>query len=178
MSTESTFPFGPIQMLVLAFDRTGFKGDILPELKRLNEEGIVRLIDLLVVSKNEDGELDHLQVSDLSADEAEEFGAMVGALIGFGAGGEEEATRAAVAGASELADGHLFDDAELWYVGDAIPPGTTAAIALLEHRWAIPLRDKIVAADGVALADAWIHPADLIAAGVVAAQDGASIGVS
>ena len=77
-----------------------------------------------------------------------------------------------------MADGHLFDDAETWYVGDAIPAGTTAAIALLEHRWAIPLRDKIVAADGVALADAWIHPADLIAAGVVAAQDGASIGVS
>jgi hypothetical protein len=42
---------------------------------------------------------------------------------------------------------------------------------LIEHRWAIPLRDGIVAAGGFALADEWIHPADLVAAGVAAARE-------
>ena len=51
---------------------------------------------------------------------------------------------------------------EVWYVADAIPPGTSAAVAILEHRWAIPLRDAIEAAGGQALADAWLHPSDLV----------------
>ena len=64
----------------------------------------------------------------------------------------------------------MFDQDEVWYLADAIPNGTSAAIALIEHRWAIPLRDKIVRAGGVALADEWIHPSDLVAIGVAAAN--------
>jgi hypothetical protein len=50
---------------------------------------------------------------------------------------------------------------DVWYVADAIPQGASAAIALLEHRWAIPLRDAISRANGETLADAWVHPEDL-----------------
>ena len=53
----------------------------------------------------------------------------------------------------------------------AIPTGTTAAVALLEHRWAIPLRDGILDAGGVVLADEWIHARDLIAVGLAAADE-------
>jgi uncharacterized membrane protein len=162
--------FGPVQMLVVGFDTDEFTGKIREELKRLKDADVVRVIDLLAVRKSEDGELEILQESDLTKDEATEFGALIGALVGFGQGGEEEATIAAVAGAAELEDGHVFDDAEVWYLGDAIPPGSAAAIALLEHRWAIPLRDKIIEAGGVALADEWIHPRDLIAVGAMAEE--------
>jgi hypothetical protein len=55
-------------------------------------------------------------------------------------------------------------------VGDALADGSSAAVVLLEHRWAVPLRDAIVRAGGVALADAWIHPADLVAVGLQAAS--------
>jgi hypothetical protein len=41
----------------------------------------------------------------------------------------------------------------------------SAAVALIEHRWAIPLRDAIRRAGGVTTADAWVHPEDLVAAG-------------
>ena len=44
-------------------------------------------------------------------------------------------------------------------------------MALLEHRWAIPLRDGIRDAGGFQLADAWIHPADLVGIGLVAAEE-------
>jgi uncharacterized membrane protein len=175
MSTgEQTFPFGPVQMLVLGFDRDHFKGEILPELKRLGDEGVIRLLDLMVVAKHENGEIESLQISDLTTEQAEEFGAIIGALVGFGAGGEEEAYSAAIAGAEEAADGHIFDETEVWYLGDAIPEGTTAAVALIEHRWAIPLRDKILEAGGVPLAAEWIHPADLVAIGLAAAQKDAA----
>jgi hypothetical protein len=62
----------------------------------------------------------------------------------------------------------VFDDDAVWYLGDAIPDGTAAAVALLEHRWAIPLRDKIAQAGGLTLSDAWVHVADLVAAGALA----------
>ena len=166
----SKLPFGPVQMLVLEFDSDHLKGEILPELRRLKDANIVRLIDLLVVQKHEDGEIEAIQARDLTEDESMEFGALVGALVGFGAGGEEEAERAAVAGAAEVEGGHVFHDAEVFYLGDLIPNGATAAVALIEHLWAIPLRDKIVEAGGVALADEWIHPADLIAVGAVVGE--------
>jgi uncharacterized membrane protein len=168
--------FGPVQMLVLGFASDSLKGEILPELKRLRDADVVRLVDLLIVAKTDDGELVVVQSSDLSPDEATAFGAIAGALIGFGAGGEDEAAVGAIAGATALEDGHVFDESEAWDVADAIPKGTTAAIALLEHRWAIPLRDKIVEAGGIALADEWIHPADLIAIGALAGQNAAVTG--
>ena len=120
----------------------------------------------------------NLQASDLNQDEAEKFGAIVGALVGFGAGGEEEMESGALAGAQELEDGHLLDDQAVWYLSDAIPQGTAAAVALIEHRWAIPLRDKIAKAGGVTLADEWIHAADLIAVGLVRSSTGETAGAS
>jgi uncharacterized membrane protein len=161
--------FGPVQMLVLGFQDPAFTGEILPELTRLREADVIRLVDLLVVAKDADGAVAVLQTSDLDQDEAETFGALIGALIGLGTGDEEVAELAAVAGAAALEDGHVFDDREVWYVTDAIPEGTAAAIALIEHRWAIPLRDKVARAGGFALADEWIHPSDLIAIGAAAA---------
>jgi uncharacterized membrane protein len=161
-------PIGPVQILVVGFDEPNLTGEILPELKRLRELDIVRLIDLLVVQKDDAGELDVYRQTDLEHEEAVEFGALVGALIGLGTGTEEGIERGAEAGARALGDDHAFDDETAWYVADTIPNGTAAAIALIEHRWAIPLRDKIIDAGGSALADEWIHPADLVALGMVA----------
>lgn len=168
--SEPTTTFGPVQMLVLGFDRTKFDGKVAPELERLKEAGIVRLLDLLFVRKPEGGELEVIQTSDLTHDEAVGFGAMVGALVGMGTGDEEQTLAAAAAGAEALEDGHLLGDKEVWYVADAIPEGTSAAIALIEHLWAIPLRDKLIDAGGAVLADEWIHPLDLVAIGAAASQ--------
>jgi uncharacterized membrane protein len=166
--TDEGLTLGPVQMLIVGFEGDNFDGSIMEELDRLKEHDIVRLIDLMFVKKNEEGELETAHRSDLSPEEAEQFGAIVGALVGFGAEGEEGAEYGAVAGAAELEDGHVFDDDAVWYLGDAIPEGTAAAVALLEHRWAIPLRDKIAKAGGLTLSDAWVHVADLVAVGALA----------
>jgi uncharacterized membrane protein len=162
---------GPVQMLVVSFPEPKFKGAILPELHRLKEADIIRLVDLLVVAKDDEGNLAVVQESDLNQEEAMEFGAIAGALVGLGMGGEDEMSAGAALGAAALEDGHVFDDSEVWYVADAIPNGSTAAIALIEHRWAIPLRDKIMEAGGIAVADEWIHPQDLVAVGLKAAEE-------
>jgi uncharacterized membrane protein len=163
---------GPVQMLVLGFAEPNFTGKIAAELDRLREHEFVKIVDALVVNKDDDGNVTALEVTDLTQDEAMEMGAIAGALIGFGYGeGDDDAIEAgAELGAEAMEDGHLIPEEDAWYVADAIPNGSAAAIILLEHIWAIPLRDAIVDAGGIALADEWIHPKDLIAVGVAAAE--------
>ena len=162
---------GPVQMMVLGFAEPNFTGKIAAELDRLRQLEFIKIVDALVVNKDDEGNVVALQVSDLSPDEATEMGEIVGALIGFGYGDEETVEAGAELGAAAMEDGHLIPDEEVWYVADAIPNGSAAAIILLEHLWAIPLRDAIIGAGGIALADEWIHPSDLIAVGVAAAAE-------
>jgi uncharacterized membrane protein len=167
----NTREIGPVQILVLGFAEPNFTGAIAGELDRLRKLDFIRIVDALVVDKNDQGDITALQVSDLAPDEATQMGAVIGALIGYGEGGDEDAVAdGAAAGAAAMEDGHLIPDEEVWYVADAIPDGSAAAIILIEHLWAIPLRDAIVSAGGVALADRWIHAGDLVEVGLGAAQ--------
>ncbi len=159
-------PIGPVQLLVVRFDEPNFTGEVIEELTRLRESNVIRLIDALAVQKSLDGDLTAVQWSDLSIDEAEGLGAVIGALIGLGISGEEGMEAGALVGAQAGADGHLIDEAELWDVADTIEPGSAAALALIEHVWAVPLRDAIARAGGVPVSDAWVHPLDLVEIGL------------
>jgi uncharacterized membrane protein len=161
--------FGPVQIMVVGFKETNFQGQVLDELKRLTDEGIVRLVDLAVVSKDAAGEIAAVELSGLSAEESAELGALAGAMIGLGMDGEEGMEEGAIAGAEAAEEGFIGEEA-VWSIADAIPEGTTAAVALIEHRWAIPLRDAIRSAGGIPLADSWIHPEDLVAFGAAIAK--------
>jgi uncharacterized membrane protein len=161
---------GPVQLVIIAFEDGSFEGRVLDELRRLREQDAVRLLDLLFVAKGEDDEVIELVMSDLSAAEATEYGALVRALMGVGVGGEASAAEAAQAAADAASqNGSLLGPDDAWFLADQIPAGTAAAIALLEHRWAVPLRDAVVAAGGHDLVDTWVHPEDLIA--IDAGQD-------
>jgi uncharacterized membrane protein len=157
--------FGPVQILVVSFEDGNFTGATMDELRRLRDHDVVRLIDLLFVTKDADGAISALETSDLSPGEFQDLGALAGALMGFGAAGSAGLEPGAEAGAEAAAVGTVFDQEEVWEVADAIPEGSSAAIVLLEHRWAIPLRDAIADAGGLTVADEWIHPRDLVAAG-------------
>ena len=159
---------GPVQMMVLGFSEPEFTGKIAAELDRLRNNDLVRIIDAIVVQKDDEGDITGMQVSDLTQQEAMEMGAIAGALVGLGEGDEDAVVDGAILGAEEGADGHLIPDEEVWYVADVIANGSAAAIILLEHLWAIPLRSAIVEAGGVALADEWIHASDLIEIGIEA----------
>jgi uncharacterized membrane protein len=158
---------GPVQLLIIAFEGGSFEGKILDELRRLRERDAVRLTDLLFVAKGEDDEVIELVMSELSAAEATEYGALVRTLMGVGVGGEVSAAEGMQAAAAAAAqNGSRLGPEDAWFLADQIPPGTAAAIVLLEHRWAVPLRDAVEAAAGHDLIDTWVHPEDLAGSGI------------
>jgi hypothetical protein len=159
---EQSTGLGPVQLVIIAFDHGSFEGKILEELRRLREHDAVRLIDLLFVAKGEDDEVIELVLSDLSAEETAEYGELVRALMGVGVGGDVSAADGVKAVADAAAqNGSRLGARDAWFLADQIPSGTAAAIALLEHRWAVPLRDAVEAAGGHDLVDTWVHPEDL-----------------
>jgi uncharacterized membrane protein len=162
--------FGPLQLLTVVFDGNRFKGEILPELERLKEARIVRLIDLLVVRKDRSGAITVLTASDLEWEEATQFGAYLGTIVGLGSGGVGGAERGAIAGAAELADGHLFDADDVERLKSSIPSGSTVALALIEHLWALPLLGAITRADGYELSNQWVNIDDLVEIGLAQAR--------
>jgi uncharacterized membrane protein len=167
------FAFGPLQMLTIAFDGNRFKGEILPELERLKEANLVRVVDLVAVRKDRSGAVAVLTASDLGWEEATHFGAYIGTLVGFGAGGSDGADRGAIAGAAELADGHLFTGEDAEKLSEIVPRNATIAIVLLEHLWALPLNGAIERANGLELKNEWVGAEQLVAAGAhsAATQD-------
>ena len=163
---------GPVQLIVLGFSHPDFHGEIIAELERLRESDTVRVIDSLAVYKDADGELEVEHLSNLSSDEAIELGSKIGALIGLGIDGEEGAEEGAIAGAEAAADGvQVFSEQEAWDVLEDIPNDSAAALVLLEHHWAVPLRDAIARAGGFRISDGFISPLDLVEIGLLSAED-------
>ena len=163
---------GPVQLIVLGFAHPEFHGEIIAELERLKESDTVRVIDALAVYKDASGELEVEHLSNLSEAEAIELGSKVGALIGLGIAGEEGMEAGAVAGAEAAEDGvSVFSEEEAWDVVGDIPNDSAAALLLIEHHWAVPLRDAIARAGGFRISDGFISPLDLVEIGLVSSEE-------
>lgn len=134
---------GPVQVLVVGFAEPDFSGEVLAELARLREAGIVRLLDLLLVQRTPEGDLETLELPDsVPAGLGEALPRLLAEL-------PEDA------GASEL------PPVDTWSLADAVPEGGVAAVALIEHTWAVPLRAAIARAGGETLEEAWLVDADV-----------------
>ena len=164
---------GPVQLLVLGFEHPDFHGQIIEELERLRENNAVRVIDSLAVYKDADGDIEVMHLSNLSKDEAIELGSKVAALIGLGIEGEEGLEAGAIIGAEAAAeDGiEVFSDEDAWDVLEEIPNDSAAALLLIEHHWAVPLRDAIASAGGFRISDGFISPLDLVEIGLATAEE-------
>jgi uncharacterized membrane protein len=163
---------GPVQLLVLGFEHPDFRGEIIAELERLRESDTVRVIDALAVHKDASGEFEVAHLSNLSKDEAIELGSVVGALVGLGIEGEEGFVAGAEAGAEAAADGvGVFDAEDAWDVLEEIPNDSAAALILIEHHWAVPLRDAVARAGGYRISDAFISPLDLVEIGLASSEE-------
>jgi uncharacterized membrane protein len=169
---EEAMAIGPVQLIVLGFERPDFHGEIIAELERLRESDTVRVIDALAVYKDADGEFAVEHLSNLSEEEAIELGSKVGALVGLGIEGEEGFVAGAEAGAEAATDGvQVFSDEDAWDVLEQIPNDSAAALVLIEHYWAVPLRDAVMRAGGFRVADGFISPLDLVEIGLVTAEE-------
>jgi hypothetical protein len=129
--------FGPLQVLVVNFDEANFSGAIEAEMARLEEAGTLRVLDILVVAKSEDGEIEVVRSR----------GDIARTLLGEKGPGRDLS-------ADELA------------IADSIEPGGAAAIAVLEHLWAISLREAIAGAGGHHVESDWVDAEQLARLGV------------
>ncbi|GGN21324.1 putative membrane protein [Actinoplanes campanulatus] len=163
---------GPVQLIVLGFKHPNFHGEIIAELERLRQSDTVRVIDALAVHKDADGEVEVKHLSNLTQEEAIELGSKVGALIGLGLDGEQGLIVGAERGAEAAVDGvAVLGDQRAWDVLGDIPNDSAAALLLIEHHWAVPLRDAIARAGGFRLSDGFISPLDLVGIGLMAAEE-------
>jgi hypothetical protein len=161
--TGKNLSVGPVQLLVIELPDEGRNAAIRDELEWLRESDTIRLVDVLLVRKDAEGNISTLETGDVAQDAADAVGAVVGALIGYGTAGER--------GAKAIPGGSLLRDERVWFPDDAIPNDCSVAVALIEHRWAAPLQEAITKVGGATLADAWVHASDLVAIGMLPAGD-------
>jgi hypothetical protein len=125
---------GPLEYLVVGFEGNRFHGQILSELRAAREKGIIRIVDLIALKKDEQGNLSVLELSDLSGEEAEQFAPLAGDIMG------------------------LLAPEDIEQVAADIPNNSAAGLLLFEHTWAIGLRDAVKNAGGVAIAGGLVAP--------------------
>jgi uncharacterized membrane protein len=119
---------GPVEILAVAFPGNEFKGEIVPALAELVEAGLIRVLDLAFVGKDDDGSVTMFELSEL---------------------GEEAQLQYASLGPLEEA---LVNDEDIAGFGEQLPPGNSAALLVWEDRWAKKLVDAIRNANGVLMA--------------------------
>ena len=154
---------GPLQVITVSFDPgADFQGRVLAEVDRLQGRGVLRLLDMLVVAKTEDGTIQRLVVGD-----DEDFGTLLEGIISLDGAGLAEP----VAG-----DGSSgFDPTDAWTLAESLPPGTALAFLLIEHGWAQPLLDAITETGGALLVEGFLtSEAGLLVEAEVAAVDEAA----
>jgi uncharacterized membrane protein len=164
---------GPLQLLVVGFGQPHLDGSVLAELRELSDNQLIRLVDLLAIGKSDAGELTALEYSDLNIDEAMTYGAWVGALFGLGAAGPDGMEAGAFEGAllAENEYEYGLDEEAIQTIGNDIPNGGCALIGVIEHRWAIPLRNAVRGQGGIAIAQDFLNPETLISLGAVAGAE-------
>ena len=138
--TDTIDELGPVDYLVVEFPGSNFTGEILPELADLAQRGIVRVLDLVIIRKGEDGEFEAFEVGDTDAGPLGEI---------------RELER-------ELADLLSADDVAA--VAEALEPGSTAGLLVYENLWAAPFASAVRRAGGQLVANGRIPVQALIGA--------------
>jgi uncharacterized membrane protein len=162
-------PYGPMQMVVITFPKPEIPMDLRNQLRQVRDQGLVRMVDAVFVSKDEHTDIAVLEGSDLDEDEFALLGILARAFFGYGAAGES-GLEAAIASDLETPGRDIFglDEDDLLEIADSIPAGSAALFILLEHVWALGLREAVVSSRGNVIANGWITPETLAAVGAAA----------
>ena len=149
---------GPLQVIAMSFGPgSDFHGRVLAEVDRLQGRGVLRLLDLLFVSKREDGTIQRTVIGD------DDFGALLSRIVPLGGAGLVEPAAAGSSG---------FDPTDALALAHSLLPGTALAFLLIEHGWAQPLFDAIAETGGELLGEGFLTAeARLIVGAEVAAME-------
>ena len=125
---------GPLEYLVVGLEKYRFTGQILAELRAAQEKGIIRVLDLCVIAKDEQGNITERELSELSGEEATELSPLAGSVMG------------------------LLADEDIQQLAADIPNNSAAGLLLFEHSWAIGLKEAIKNAGAVAVTGGFVSP--------------------
>lgn len=117
---------GPLEYVMVAFEGNRFSGEILTALRDAQEKGSIRVIDVLMIKKDEQGNVMAMELSDLSEEEARPFGFLAGNLL------------------------NIFEPDDVEATAEKMPNNSAAGLLLIEDTWAIPLKEAILRAGAVA----------------------------
>ena len=126
---------GPLEYILIGFEGNRFTGQILPELRAARDKGIIRVIDLLLILKDEQGNTAVMELSDLSSEELEQLGPIAGDLL------------------------EVLEQDDVEAIASNIPNNSSAALLLIEQTWAVGLKKAIMNAGGIPLAGGLVAPA-------------------
>jgi uncharacterized membrane protein len=144
---------GPVQLISLGFDRdANFEGKVIEELAKLESERTIRVLDVLFIARDTDSE----DTVVLEHPDAQDMGAIVGALLGFEFEGEEGSAAAESSAGEQHAFG--FSQDEIQQMASGLGPGESAGLLLIEHVWARDLKRAFRDAGGRLLGEGFLTP--------------------
>jgi DNA-binding CsgD family transcriptional regulator len=158
---------GPLQVIAVSFSPgSDFQGRVLAEVDRLQGRGVLRLLDVLFVAKNEDGTIEPVVVGG-----DDDVGALLSSILPFGGGGVVQPTGEVGSSGFALADA--------WALAESLLPGTALAVLLVEHGWAQALFDAVAESGGALLGEGFLTAeAGLVVGAEVAALEEAAAAIA
>ena len=142
MSDNDTDLLGPVDYLVVEFpaERANFKGEVADELTSLVDRELVRVLDLVLLRKNEDGSVDLEELADVDPEHVGELAALERDLA------------------------LLLAESDVAAIAEVIEPGSIGAVLVYENRWAGPFGAAVRRAGGQLVASGRIPTQALLAA--------------
>jgi uncharacterized membrane protein len=140
---------GPVEYIIIAFPGNRFNGEIVPALQHLVEQGTINILDLVFVKKDNDGNVDVIELENSAYDEVAAFAGLDGEI------------------------GNLFNEEDLILLAQDIPNNNSAALLVWENAWAARFAEAVRGAQGEVLANGRI-PHAVVQAAIDAAVDAAA----
>jgi len=128
---------GPVEYIAIAFPGNNFSGEIVPAIKELQDSGTIRVLDLVIISKDGEGNVTGIELSEASP---------------------EQQAALAVLGVESR---NLLGQEDIEDIGAALDPNSTAGLMIWENVWAARFAQSLRAADGILIANGRI-PAALV----------------
>ncbi len=155
----------PCQLISIAFDNLLFDGRLWGPLRDLESSGIIRVVDAALLARTIDDDIVAIKYNNLPPGHPPAYGAIVRRLLGV-----ESLVTAPAPNEAELGDAMLVDSEyeygmtheELQTVMEDIPRRGGMAAILVEHRWALPLKEAVRDSGGYLLAQDFLSPEALV----------------
>lgn len=121
---------GPIDYIIIGFEGNNFKGEVLKELEKAVNDGTIAVLDLAVIIKDNDGNVTSIELNNLDSPLAKQLAVSKG----------------------------LITDEDVAETGELLENNTSAGLLIIEQLWAKGLKQALINANGVLVAEGRIHP--------------------